>query len=645
MLSSGAPPLTLVSQTPWVTPAQPSFNIELGVSASAGSAGALHVNLTFYGRLVDGSDLQQAESGTPAGTALGHDNGIAVGAVPGGLTATACVNVLPDDSASAPAGAPQACAAGDPTLVLGCTPLNGTCPGVYPVTVSLQRAGSSNPVAHVTTFLTYDEPDGPHGATGSLRVGLVVPVTAGGLTTMAGALADHRDVATTLAVNPMAVAGAQRLHDHGDAHAQEQLDALSGDQVLDSSYVPINLAALTEAGITDEIEGQVTRGDDLLRAAGLKPAGGPWVDASSSFTQADATDLASGLQVAGAAQLVLNDDDLASAGVNDLTFAQPFSLDLGHGSTVPAAAVDSSLSSRFTQNAEDPVLGAEQLLAGMSFVHFENAFVTAARGVVITPPANWQPSASFMDTLLAGLQNNPSLQAVTMSQFFEQVPAGGNHEPAVRHLQSGSATRGFTHNAANRISLARQQLGSYAEAVSPGHPSELTTLSDALLATEARGLSATGRAVALDAYERAFAGVTGAITLGTERTVTFTAQRVAIPVTVLSSAPYPVTVVVTLASDKFTFPDGNARTLVLNRPTTSVRVTAQARTSGDRLPIEVTLQTPNGQLTLAHTVLTVHSTAISFAGVALTVLAGTVLLAWWIRTWRRSRRRRPRAQH
>ena len=41
--------------------------------------------------------------------------------------------------------------------------------------------------------------------------------------------------------------------------------------------------------------------------------------------------------------------------------------------------------------------------------------------------------------------------------------------------------------------------------------------------------------------------------------------------------------------------------------------------------------------------LTVHSTEISFVGVALTVLAGAVLLVWWVRTWRRSRRARPRA--
>ena len=74
-----------------------------------------------------------------------------------------------------------------------------------------------------------------------------------------------------------------------------------------------------------------------------------------------------------------------------------------------------------------------------------------------------------------------------------------------------------------------------------------------------------------------------------------------------------------------------------------VAVAAQARTSGDHLPIDVTLHTPDGHVMIAQTVLTVHSTEISFVGVALTVLAGAVLLAWWVRTWRRARRARPRA--
>jgi hypothetical protein len=102
-------------------------------------------------------------------------------------------------------------------------------------------------------------------------------------------------------------------------------------------------------------------------------------------------------------------------------------------------------------------------------------------------------------------------------------------------------------------------------------------------------------------------------------------------------------VVVSLDSDKFSFPDGSSRTLTLNRPTTPVRIQARSRTSGDRLPVDVTLTTPDGRLVIARAALTVHSTSISLVGVGLTVLAALMLLIWWARTWRRGRRRGPRA--
>ena len=639
----GGPALSLVSQTPWVTAQQPWFNIALGVGAAAGPAGDLHASLTFYGRLDDSSQLEQAIGGTPPTSELLHSIDIPVAAgSTGGLTAAACVTVLPDDSASAPPSGPGACAPGSPTLTLSCTPLTGRCGDVYPVAVALFRTGSSTPLAHFTTFLTYQEPTAV-GGDGPLRVAVVLPVSGEGTETTAEALSEHRDVPATLSVSPVTVNAIESDHARAGVAALAQLDGDSADEVLDQSYVPINLAALSEAGIAGEIGAQMNRGDELLRAAGLKPVGGPWIDAATSFAQGDGGDLAAGLQVAGASQLVLSDADLAPGGLSNLTFAQPFTLDLGQGSNVLAAAVNSTLSARFTANPADQVLSAEQLLAGLSFVHFENAFLSDPRGVVVEPPTGWHPSAAFLDALLGGLSGNQVLSAVTLGQYFGQVPTGGNREPTVRHLQSGSATQGLTHAAADRIGVARQQLASFDDAVAPAHPPEMTMLADALLATEARGLTAARRSAALTAYEKAFTGVTGTIRLGTEQTVTFTATRAAIPVTVLSDAPYPVRVVVTLASDKFTFPDGNTRTLTLDRPTPSVRVTAQARTSGDRLPIEVTLHTPNGQLLLAHTVLTVHSTAISFVGVALTVLAGAVLLAWWVRTWLRGRRRRPRA--
>jgi hypothetical protein len=417
---------------------------------------------------------------------------------------------------------------------------------------------------------------------------------------------------------------------------------LDGEQVLDQPYEPVDLAALSEAKIPGEIKAQMTRGDEVLHTVGLRPTGGPWVDTTSSFSQGDSTDLAAGLQDAGASHLVMNEGDLTSAGVSNYTFAQPFNLDLGHGSTITAVAADSSLSARFTADPHDPILGAEQLLAGLFYVHFENAALLQPRGVVIMPPPNWQASKPFLETLLGGLTGNAALTPVTLDQLF-QVPVGGNREPAVRHLQAGPATHGISHAAAVKIALARDQLSSYTDAISGRVPPEMVALSDTLLGTERRGLSAGRRAAVLASYQRAFTDETGRVSLAGQETVTFTARQASIPITVLSSAPYPVNVVVTLASDKFTFPNGNSRRLTLDRPTTSVRVTAQARTSGDRLPIDVTLHTSNGQLLLSHTVLTVHSTAISFVGVALTVLAGAVLLVWWARTWRKARRKRLRA--
>ena len=640
--NADAPALALASQTPWVTPDAPWFDITLAVGAAEAPASGLHVSLTFFSRLDDSSQLQQAIGGTPPEAVLLRLSDIPVSGGSGGLSASTCVTVLPDAGAGAPATGPGACAAGGPTLTLDCTPLTGRCGDVYPVTVSLLRQGSSAPLARFTTFLTYQEP-GAIGVGGKLRVGVVMPVNGGGAPEVAGALANHRDVATTLAVSPLAVSTLARQHTKDGVHALGQLVTLDNAEMLDQSFVPINLAAISEAGLAGEIVAQTGRGDDVLRTAGLRPSGGPWVDTVSSFSQGDAGNLASGLQVAGSPQLVLNDGDLAAGGLSNYTFAQPFTLDLGHGSTVPAAAADSSLNARFTAAAGRP--GARCRAApGRAVLRPLRERVRASpRGVVLSPPPAWRPSGAFVDTLLAGLSGNPALSAVTLDQLFAQVPVGGNREPSVRHLQAGPAGQGITRTAADRIALSRQQLGSFSKAVS-GHPPELTTLGDALLTTEARELSPAGRAAALTAYGKAFDDETGKVTLATERTVTFTAQRAPIPITVLSSAPYPVNVIVTLNSDKFSFPDGNTRTLLLDRPTTSVRITAQARTSGDRLPIDVTLHTSDGQLILAHTVLTVQSTAISFVGVALTALAGAVLLAWWVRTWRRSRRLRPRAQ-
>jgi hypothetical protein len=661
------PALTLASQTQWVTPAAPWFSLALAVGSQAGAAADLHVSVTMYGRITDGSQFQQAANGVPQEEVLTRVPDVPVTPTAAGLTAATCITVLYNDTSGPPTPAPGTagvCPSGGPTVNLHCTLGSGPCDDVYPVSIALLHADDSTPVARFTTFLTYEEPGiaQPPATGGPLRVSWIVPVqnrvsgqspaaavarqSTEALTTE---LSAHRSVPTTLAVSPTTAADLATNGGKAGQTALRQLADLtpaSGpDQLLAPSFTPVDLAALSAAGLAGEIPLQLDRGTQILHATSLQPSGGSWVETGANLSNADVGNLTTGLQAAGANQLVVSDAALAPIdNPTGSTFAQPFTLALARGAHVNAVASDSQVDARFTANPRDPTLAANQLLANLSFIHFENQYDPNQRGVVLVPPTGWRPSSVFVSTFLAGLTNSQIVSPVTLDQLFAQVPAGGNRAPASRRLQSGPGVGrgGITATAAARITADRAELNSFSAAIS-GHPTQLTALSDALLRSESDGLNAPGRAVVLTAYGLGFTATLSSISLAVERTITFTSRTASIPITVLSAAPFVVRVVLTLSSDKFTFPNGATRTMDLNHSTTSVRIAATARTSGDRLPVDVTLRTPDGALTISRTVLTVHSTALSIVGVALTVLAGLVLLAWWGRTWRRGRRRRPRA--
>ncbi|HEY1829679.1 MAG TPA: DUF6049 family protein [Acidimicrobiales bacterium] len=655
--AAGAPlkpvaPLTLQAQTPWVQASAPWFNVTLGIGEPSIPAKQLHINLIFYDRISSLSQFEQFTGATPDNRVRSTVTDVAVTTTSGGRSASSCVTVLPNTSATAPTtttGSTNACPANAPIVYLNCTPGLDTCGDIYPVSVALYRQGNSNSLARFTTFLTYEQPSAV-GDGGALRVSWVLPL--GSRTALASALpalSTHHQVPVTLAVNPQAVSSADSSRT--SRHLVGQLGALTSgtgaDELVNQPYVPVNLAALETAGLGGEITGQVNRGLQMLHDAKLHPTTSTWVDTDSDFTSGTAGALAAGTKQAHIDTLVLNDTDLAGTPSADTKYAQahPFSLELGRGDHVTALAANSSLDSRFTALPKDPVLAANQLLAGAEFIHFQNALLDDKRGIVLVPPSGWRASSTFIEALLTGLGNNHALSPVTLSSMLNQVQAGGDNDdpsPTTRRLQGGSAAGNFSRSTASRIASARQDLSSLTAAVS-GHPSELSTLNDQLLSTESSTLSNAKRTGSVSRYFRSFDHVIGEVSLAPERTITFTSRTAAIPITVVSTAPFRVRVVLSIQSDKFNFPNGDTRSLLLDRPTTPVRVQAHARTSGDRLPVEVTLRTPDGRLVLARATLTVHSTSISIVGIALTVLAGLVLLVWWGRTWRRSRLHRPRA--
>ncbi len=182
--SASAPALTLAAQSPFIEPTGPWFHMTVNVGDRQVAASQLRVTFTFYSRIEAISELQQANSGPPDENALNRvpiSSPITVNG--NSRTASICVTVLPNPSVTAPpapagAAAAEACPTGAPIVYLNCVPGNGTCGQVHPLSVALQRVGSSDDVSRFTTFLTYQEPTVE--GTGPLRVAMVMPVGPGG---------------------------------------------------------------------------------------------------------------------------------------------------------------------------------------------------------------------------------------------------------------------------------------------------------------------------------------------------------------------------------------------------------------------------------------------------------------------------------
>ena len=191
------------------------------------------------------------------------------------------------------------------------------------------------------------------------------------------------------------------------------------------------------------------------------------------------------------------------------------------------------------------------------------------------------------------------------------------------------------------ISSQRSRLDSFTAAAPSAHAA-ISQISNLLLSAQseilgsgqqARIVSRTGSAIGAQLDQLSVAG---------DKSFTLTARNGSIPVTIGSSAGYPVKGVLTLTSDKLTFPGGTSRyseSVLLNKSTNNRYVPVQARASGE-FKVSVTLTSPTGGLVLTRGAVTVRSTATSVVGIILSLSAVAVLLAWWVRTTVRRRAQR-----
>jgi len=658
--SVGSPTLTLLSQTPSVTPVAPGdpapFTIQVEVNGSVPKDAEL--GLTFYQKLGTRSafeqtltspptDVLQALAPTPvAGMKAGRR---------GGLQST--TTIVPDtpeasDSGSIDLSARHACVVG-----------SGRCSGVYPVVVQL-LGPSGSVVAHLTTYLIYAEERStnplvfswvvPFGAPVDIRTrgnlsDPFIPLSASrarDLSFLGRALVQDAGVKVSIAASPATV---QQLAVSTSTDARAALGAIGSlavggsatHELIAQPYVPVNLASIASAGVGAEIQGQMQGGQRIMEQL---LGGLPDVDQPSKTTWVATgpvnPSIVGGLHIAKASDLVLPEAALEPATeLDDATWSQPFTLLAGKGQVGKAAVIDAQLSSYFTDDPGDPVLAANQLLADLAQIHYELPGASdPTRGVIAVPPSDWDPDPAFVSALLTGLNGNPIVTTATLTQYFSGlVPVGGNQAATTRRLAAAGSGQQFTNGQAVAIVAARIDIDGFTKAVQ-GDAALVAQLEDLLLASESSELKPAAQRAGVATFQRHLAAELSGIQVLTS-TVTLTARTASIPITIVSSASYHLQAKLTLSSAKLEFPAGSTRRVSIDHPTNTTQVEVKALTSGD-LPLAFTLTSPDGSLIIAHGRLTVRSTATSIVGIVLTLVAALVLVAWWVRTWRKSRRLR-----
>ncbi|HXQ59992.1 MAG TPA: hypothetical protein VN799_07825 [Acidimicrobiales bacterium] len=682
--SSGAvtsPPvaLTLLALPTIASPNSP-FSLRLGLTPDVTRA-SLSLGIIVYRHVVDPSEFDETLSGTTVGSVIASHTVSVSSLSPDSADPQSAVDL----SVPVTAGGVSGSGSGPFTADLNCS--LGSCGGVYPVRLVLTDTATNTVVSRLTTYLVYTDPSAD---TVRLRFALVVPlalrptstsppdtaaaVTSSSLASLTGLMDSISGSRSTvpLTVDPSPATAAALANDRQERARQAlaslvSLSAQAGRQTMCSSFVSVDAGALDTAGLASELAEQVHRGTQVLAAI----PGMHTPDCSTENAWVTATPLDPGA-IAALAGLGFTHLVVAPAAVAGPTLSttptRRFTLAGGGGGD--GILSDPALSSRLQVSPHsDPALAADQLLAELELDFYEAQNTPDPRGVVaVSPPAGSADPAVIAD-LLDGLQNNPMIEPVTLATLFSDVPVGGSvlgvTQPSVRRSAGIGTVTGLP---ARAIKAARLQWKGFSTAVDDSGSGAAVTaaLDDMLLGSESQQLTPAQRSQAVAHFGAALTAQLALLSV-TSREVRLTASTGSVPISVIKNAAYPVKAVVSLTSDKIAFSPSSAQapntecaapivtgsaspSSVASQSSVSmlctfvhgtnvVYVEMQSRVSGD-FRLTVTLESPEDGLQLASGQLTVRSMSTSAVAIALSAVAGVVLLGWWGRTIWRGRRRR-----
>jgi hypothetical protein len=592
---------TLLSQTP-VAPLQHG-EARIAVTLSA-PAGAHHIHATVYGPVTSRSQL----AGVLNGTGL---RGASLATSSAALTCTATLHLALWLGGGSPGAHP--CTAQPWSLPLPC--VAGGCAGVYPLHLTLSGAtgdvwtlvtlvgAKPGPPLHVSWISDVDAQavNNPSLSASTLRV------FARATTTPLSFTADyrvfsvlnqmpgtplHRTLGTTLA-NPL----------HTLVNAPPSTVDLGGLVTHGfSSQVTRQLSASSTLG--SDMFGRVTTGVQVLSAP-------------------PTTDTLTALSTHGATDIVLPDTALSSSRVSSTSWGLPF-----HPTSAPeisAIVCDGPLSHLLAKTLPP----AQRVALVMGTLHvLQQSQGAAHRTVVLETPLS-ATSPALASQLLSSWQHDRAVAVTPLDSAFASSLIGADGADATASFVETSPSVWSPRNVAT-LQVAIHNTDSFTSAISSEVMAQ--ALQVGLLQSEITG-TPEARQGAISRAQSTLATQLSQFRIDTNP-VTLAGAGTSLPITIYSRAPYTVTAVVRLITDRITFPKGHEIAVTMSAPTTSLRVPTGAN-RGANVTLQVELVTPNGAVVLSRAAVLVTVTGGSIVGWFITAMALLVLAAWWWRSYRR----------
>jgi len=552
--------------------------------------------------------------------------------------------------------------AGGVYTITGMVDAPRSSPGVYPLEVGLYDAHTG---ARVDGFITYvvAVPSAPSTAVGvQLRLSWIWPFVAnpaykpngapdpavvnqlqttgrlGKLATLLEA-ASASDIPITVAPGPETLESwAGLATTNKDLASSLATLRASATVILPGPYVPIDVPALTNAGLGSEVGIQLAQGAEALtsslgvradaRTVAVDPIDGPALDQ---------------LSASGVDRLVVDPSQLQPVSTK-LTPARPFTLQSTQGRTVTAAATDPALAGLLDGPDVAPALRAQRFLAGLSIIALEAP--NRSRGIVVEMPQQRNPDPAATQAVtwaLRGLRGNPLVRVLGVPKIFDEVPLETTSESSRRAASPRSlhSSRPASPAVTTReLRSATERLDAFRGLVPPDDPRVRRGDRAILVSMSSVWTGSAGRKRAsaeLGVIDTSINQFTDLIRGPSHGTVTITARRAQIPISFQNGSPQPVKIRVRLQSEKLFFPQGSERVLSLPPHNTTARFAVETRASGT-FPMLVTVSSADGRIVFQEARFTIHSTVVSGVGLFLTIGAGVFLAGWWINHYRRRRR-------